>query len=75
MSPIPAADLDPAGPATPSAAAAPVRLAPRGVGRFRSGHPWIYRGDLADVPAALGGGELVGVNGSRGERLGYALYS
>jgi 23S rRNA (cytosine1962-C5)-methyltransferase len=52
-----------------------VRLTPKGLGRARSGHPWIYRSDLAELPAGLRGGDAVGVVGPRSEFLGLALYS
>ncbi len=50
-----------------------VVLSSRGEQRLRSGHPWIYRTDVADIQAS--GGERVVVRGSRGRTLGYALYS
>jgi 23S rRNA (cytosine1962-C5)-methyltransferase len=50
-----------------------VVLSPRGEQRLRSGHPWIYRADVADIQA--GGGDRVVVRGPRGRTLGYALYS
>lgn len=37
------------------------------------GHPWIYRSDIADPPAAAAGPVLV--SGSRGRMLGWALWS
>jgi 23S rRNA (cytosine1962-C5)-methyltransferase len=45
----------------------------RGEERLRSGHPWIYRSDVADVNAR--GGEVVRVLGPRGRPVGHALYS
>jgi 23S rRNA (cytosine1962-C5)-methyltransferase len=58
------------------AAALPtVRLTPRGLGRARTGHPWVYRGDLAELPRGLRGGETVAVSGPRSEFLGLAFYS
>ena len=50
-----------------------VVLSARGELRLRSGHPWIYRADVADVQAA--GGDRVVVRAPRGRILGYALYS
>jgi 23S rRNA (cytosine1962-C5)-methyltransferase len=52
----------------------PLKLSPRGVARLKSGHPWVYRSDIAaanDVPA----GSLVRVTDLRGKFLGAALYS
>ncbi|PYX33336.1 MAG: SAM-dependent methyltransferase [Acidobacteria bacterium] len=51
-----------------------VKISPRGVDRLHSGHPWVYRSDVAvfgDVPK----GALVGVTDPRGKFLGSALYS
>jgi 23S rRNA (cytosine1962-C5)-methyltransferase len=50
-----------------------VVLSARGEERLRSGHPWIYRGDVADVRA--GAGDRVLVRGPRGRTLGQAFYS
>jgi 23S rRNA (cytosine1962-C5)-methyltransferase len=51
-----------------------VVITARGEARLRSGHPWIYRADVADVHAAAG--EIVVVQSRRGGRpLGSALYS
>lgn len=50
-----------------------VIISQRGEERVRSGHPWVYRSDVAQVSAA--GGDVVGVAGPRGKTLGYALYS
>jgi 23S rRNA (cytosine1962-C5)-methyltransferase len=50
-----------------------VVLSARGEQRLRSGHPWIYRADVADIQAA--GGDRVAVRTPRGRTLGYALYS
>src|SRR5262245_33679419 len=50
-----------------------VTLSLRGERRLRSGHPWVYRADIADARA--GAGDLVAVRGSRGRTLGHALYS
>jgi 23S rRNA (cytosine1962-C5)-methyltransferase len=48
-------------------------ISSRGEERLRSGHPWIYRGDLADVRADPG--DIVLVQGARSRSLGLALYS
>src|SRR3954469_10599005 len=50
-----------------------VVISARGEQRLRSGHPWIYRTDVADVRA--GGGDLVVVRGPRDRVLGRALFS
>jgi 23S rRNA (cytosine1962-C5)-methyltransferase len=50
-----------------------VTISARGEGRLRSGHPWIYRSDVAEVSAAAG--EIVSVRNRRGQLLGQALYS
>ena len=50
-----------------------VVISARGEERLRSGHPWIYRSDLADVRAEPGA--VVAVRGPRNRALGLALYS
>ena len=45
----------------------------RGAGRWAAGHPWIYRSDVAEPPAADAG--AVAVRDRRGKRLGWALWS
>jgi 23S rRNA (cytosine1962-C5)-methyltransferase len=50
-----------------------VTISPRGEDRIRSGHPWIYRSDVAK--ASAGPGSIVQVAGSRGRAIGHALYS
>src|SRR6476646_9985198 len=50
-----------------------VTISARGEERVRSGHPWIYRGDVVDVRA--GAGDRVVVRGARGRTLGQALFS
>lgn len=50
-----------------------VVISARGEERLRSGHPWIYRSDLADVRAEPG--TVVAVRGPRHRALGLALYS
>jgi 23S rRNA (cytosine1962-C5)-methyltransferase len=56
-----------------SALSAIVTIKPRGEERVRSGHPWIYKSDVAKVDAR--GGDVVRVLGTRGRTLGHALYS
>src|SRR3954467_13990846 len=50
-----------------------VVISARGEQRLRSGHPWIYRTDVADVKAAAG--DVVVVRGPRDRMLGRALFS
>ena len=50
-----------------------VTITERGEERIRSGHPWIYKSDVAQVDAS--GGETVRVIGARGRAVGQALYS
>ena len=50
-----------------------VVISARGEERLRSGHPWIYRADVADVRAEAG--DLVQVRSPRGRTLGSALFS
>lgn len=50
-----------------------VRLTARGLERLHSGHPWIYRTDLADIDAT--GGDVVAVRDPRGRPLASAFYS
>src|SRR5438874_371852 len=50
-----------------------VIISARGEERLRSGHPWIYRADVADARAAAG--DRVLVRGPRGRTLGQAFYS
>jgi 23S rRNA (cytosine1962-C5)-methyltransferase len=45
----------------------------RGEQRLRTGHPWIYRADVADVDASAG--DIVEVIGPRRRTLGHALFS
>ena len=52
---------------------ATVTVARRGEDRIHSGHPWVYRSDIADVKASAG--EIVTVRGARGRVLGDALFS
>ncbi len=48
-------------------------LTTRGEERLRSGHPWIYRADVADAHAAAG--DVVTVRSARARTLGSALFS
>lgn len=50
-----------------------VTISRRGEERVHGGHPWIYRSDLTNVSAS--GGDTVVVFGSRGKRIGRALFS
>ena len=50
-----------------------VTISHRGEERVRSGHPWIYKSDVAKIEAR--GGDVVRVINTRGRGLGYALYS
>lgn len=51
-----------------------VRLTPKGLRWYRTGHPWIYRDDLAADPG-LPSGELVAVAAGEHRFLGQAWYS
>ena len=50
-----------------------VTITHRGEERIRSGHPWIYKSDVAKTDAS--GGDTVRVIGTRGRDIGSALYS
>src|SRR3954454_17360437 len=50
-----------------------VTIKPRGEERIHSGHPWIYKSDVAKADALAG--DTVRVLGSRNRVLGHALYS
>ena len=50
-----------------------VIISARGEQRVRSGHPWVYRTDVADVSADPG--DIVQVIGPRHRTVGYALFS
>jgi 23S rRNA (cytosine1962-C5)-methyltransferase len=50
-----------------------IAVRPKGVGRLRARHPWVYRTDLADTGGLSAG--LVGLADERGRGLGTALYS
>jgi 23S rRNA (cytosine1962-C5)-methyltransferase len=47
-------------------------VSPKGVGRLRTGHPWVFRSDLREDGGAPGLARLVD---ERGKGLGTALYS
>ena len=50
-----------------------VVISSRGEDRLHSGHPWIYRADVANVRAEAG--DIVQIRSPRGRTLGSALYS
>ena len=50
-----------------------VKVSARGAERWKQGHPWIYRSDVADEPDKRPG--VVPVTDRRGRFLGQALYS
>ena len=50
-----------------------VVISSRGEERLHSGHPWIYRADVANVRAEAG--DIVQIRSPRGRTLGSALYS
>jgi 23S rRNA (cytosine1962-C5)-methyltransferase len=50
-----------------------VTISARGEQRLRTGHPWIYRADVAAVAAQ--GGDVVQVLGPRQRLVGHALFS
>ncbi len=50
-----------------------VSITKRGEDRIRSGHPWVYRSDVAKASASAG--QTVLVTGPRNVPVGYALYS
>ncbi len=50
-----------------------VTVSHRGEERVRSGHPWIYKSDVAKTEAR--GGDVVRIVNTRGRALGFALYS
>ena len=51
----------------------PVQVTAKGATRWKQGHPWIYRSDVAEEPAQQRG--IVAVTDRRGRFLGQALYS
>jgi len=50
-----------------------VKVTARGAERWKQGHPWIYRSDIADEPDKKPG--IVPVTDRKGKFLGQALYS
>ncbi len=50
-----------------------VRVTARGAERWKQGHPWIYRSDVAEEPDKTPG--IVPVSDRKGKFLGQALYS
>ena len=50
-----------------------VRVTKRGEDRVQSGHPWVYKSDIAEARASAGA--TVRVLGPRGRVLGDALFS
>lgn len=50
-----------------------VTVSKRGEDRIESGHPWVYRSDIAEARAAAG--DIVRVSGPRNRVLGEALFS
>jgi 23S rRNA (cytosine1962-C5)-methyltransferase len=60
--------------ATPEPSLPHVTLSPRGAARLKSGHPWVYRSDIAAADG-VAPGAMVGVTDERGKFLGTALYS
>ncbi|HEY3975399.1 MAG TPA: class I SAM-dependent rRNA methyltransferase [Candidatus Sulfotelmatobacter sp.] len=51
-----------------------VKISPRGAGRLKSGHVWVYRSDIVSTDG-VEPGSLVRVVDHRGKFLGTALYS
>ena len=51
-----------------------VAVSPRGAARLKSGHPWVYRSDIAAVNG-IPPGSLVSVADPKGRVLGTVLYS
>lgn len=51
----------------------PVAITAKGAARWRAGHPWIYRSDVAEEPGDRAG--VVRVTDRKGKYLGRALYS
>src|SRR2546427_11641433 len=50
-----------------------VKVTARGAERWKQGHPWIYRSDVAEEPDKTPG--IVPVTDRKGKFLGQALYS
>src|SRR5271166_5016685 len=61
-------------PPSPSPALPKIKLSPRGAGRLKTGHVWVYRSDLVAADG-IEPGALVTVVDPRGKPLGTALYS
>jgi len=61
-------------PPSPSPALPKIKLSPRGAGRLKAGHVWVYRSDLVAADG-IAPGALVTVVDPRGKPLGTALYS
>lgn len=61
------------GPAQAALGAPTVAITAKGAARWKSGHPWIYRSDVAQEPRDEPG--IVHVTDRRGRFLGQALYS
>ena len=51
-----------------------IKLSARGAARIKSGHPWVYRSDIATADG-VAPGAMVRVADERGKFLGTALYS
>jgi 23S rRNA (cytosine1962-C5)-methyltransferase len=58
----------------PDAGLPRLTVSARGATRLKSGHPWVYRSDIASADG-IGPGELVSVAEPNGRILGTALYS
>ena len=52
-----------------------IRITDKGARRWRGGHPWIFRSDLADVPNDIEPGALTVVATRKGRRLGRSAWS
>jgi 23S rRNA (cytosine1962-C5)-methyltransferase len=61
-------------PTATQAETATVKLSPRGAGRLKNGHVWVYRSDILSADG-IAPGSLVRVTDQRGKALGTALYS
>lgn len=51
-----------------------IKISPRGAGRLKSGHVWVYRSDILSADG-VSPGALATVTDQRGKPLGTALYS
>src|SRR5439155_789833 len=63
----------PAGRGEATSGSMTVKVTARGAERWKQGHPWIYRSDVAEEPDKKPG--IVPVTDRRGKFLGQALYS